>query len=105
MLFSSYRLSRGLLTDSAQVNDCNRQPFAYVRELKQKEATQTWGRVYEYQILFLNKSVSARTQVTPAAHLVLRFASSLIRPQPSPLVRESGWAHGSVAAYRVGCNQ
>ena len=100
MPFSSYRLSRGLLTDSAQVNDCNRQPFAYVRELKQKEATQTWGRVYEYQILFLNKSVSARTQVTPAAHLVLRFASNLIRPQPlaaCPGVRLGSWIRRCVS--------
>ena len=52
---------------SSQVKDCNRQPIAYVRELKHEEATQTWGRAYEYQILALNKSVTARTQVTPAA--------------------------------------
>ena len=52
---------------SSQVKDCNRQPIAYVRELKHEAATQTWGRAYEYQILALNKSVTARTQVTPAA--------------------------------------
>ena len=46
------------------VSDCNRQPIMYVRELKHEEATQEWGRAYEYQILALNKSVTARTQVT-----------------------------------------
>jgi len=57
------------------VKDCNRQPIAYVRELKHEEASQTWGRAYEYQILALNKSVTARTQAGLGMDLSLRIVS------------------------------
>merc|ERR1711998_729482 len=58
------------------VKDCQRQPLGYVRELKQAQATQTWGRAYEYQILDLNHSVTARTQAGLGMDLSMRILSA-----------------------------
>lgn len=58
------------------VNDCARLPFAYVRELKQNTATQTWGRAYEFQVLDTNRSMVAHSQVGLKMDISLKIVSA-----------------------------